>query len=128
YIGTNAAGAAAAGNGGDGITVVGGSVMIGGTTPAERNVISGNAAAGVDCYGDGPRIIGNYIGTNASGNAPLGNGREGIRASITGEIAAVIGGAGAAGNVISANAFSGILVDGGRLDVTARILGNYIGT
>ena len=46
----------------------------------ERNVISGNTAAGVQIQGDGNVVAGNYIGTNVAGNCQfdpecsLGNG------------------------------------------------------
>ena len=56
YIGTNAAGTDALYNGGDGITVESGiltvdqSITIGGTSPAERNIISGNAVKGIEDF------------------------------------------------------------------------------
>ncbi|MCA1684424.1 MAG: hypothetical protein LC745_00255, partial [Planctomycetia bacterium] len=50
YIGTNAAGAAAVGNGVDGVLISAnaGGNTVGGTTAAARNLISGNAGAGVE--------------------------------------------------------------------------------
>ncbi|MDD3875658.1 MAG: T9SS type A sorting domain-containing protein [Bacteroidales bacterium] len=50
--------------------------IIGGLTPQERNVVSGNIAYGIPLIGLHTRynkIIGNYIGTNASGTAPVPN-------------------------------------------------------
>ena len=50
--------------------------VIGGTTAAERNVISGNGSNGVEITGSsatGNIVAGNYIGTTATGSALLGN-------------------------------------------------------
>ncbi len=56
--------------------------VIGGTTTADRNVISGNSDSGVyigDSSGLSNNVIeGNYIGTNAAGTAAVGNSRAGI--------------------------------------------------
>ena len=76
--------AAAAGkeNTGDGIEVLGASNTIGGTTAAERNVISGNGLNGILISGasaTGNTVLGNYIGTAADGTTALGNGDRGIR-------------------------------------------------
>ncbi len=47
---------------------------IGGTTPGEKNVFSGNNNTGLGVYNAiGTRIRGNYIGTNAAGTAALAN-------------------------------------------------------
>ena len=54
---------------------------IGGTTSADRNVISGNVYAGVDIYNfntDRNRVIGNYIGLNADGDTVLTSGTFGV--------------------------------------------------
>jgi titin len=69
-------------------------------------------------------IQGNYIGTDASGTQPLGNGSDGIN---VGDVNDTIGGTTAgAGNVISANGGSGISVDYGA--GYALVQGNLIGT
>jgi hypothetical protein len=99
---------------------------IGGTSAAERNVVSGNASAGVLISANaGPTsVIGNYVGTNASGTAALGNGGGGVSAANCAQL--VIGGTAArAGNLISGNSFTGIFlhaIDG------AVVQGNRIGT
>jgi len=104
YIGTNAAGTAAVPNG-SGVAVSYGVVIIDGTTLAGRNVISGNAQAGIYLLYPGCVVRGNYIGLNAAGTAAVGNSLAydfsgiDIRTSNT-----VIGGSGAGeGNVISGN-------------------------
>jgi parallel beta-helix repeat protein len=54
--------------------------IIGGTSKIERNIISANREAGIQ-MGDqiyGNKIIGNYIGTDISGQPTLGNGTTGI--------------------------------------------------
>jgi len=75
YIGTDATGTKACCNG-SGIAVGPDRPMIGGMTPEERNIISGNQQAGVSfCPGvDFAWIAGNYIGTDVTGSVPLGNG------------------------------------------------------
>jgi len=111
YIGTNAAGTAAIPNT-NGVTISEGASgnTIGGESPGERNVISGNDRHGVGFYGldtAGNTVVGNYIGTTASGEQPLGNpGYGGI------EIADA-GGNLIKGNVISANGTVGGDADGG---------------
>ena len=52
--------------------------VIGGTTAAARNVISGNETHGVEIRGNGNDIQGNFIGTNAAGTAEIGNGDCGV--------------------------------------------------
>src|SRR5262249_11880567 len=41
---------------------------------AERNLISGNPRFGLVVAGDGNHVTGNFIGTDATGTAELGNG------------------------------------------------------
>ncbi|MEW6209570.1 MAG: hypothetical protein AB1631_14470, partial [Acidobacteriota bacterium] len=86
YIGTDLSGARALGNGtGIVVTDAPGNV-IGGASAETRNVISGNRGHGVGIGvvvqskigGTGTLVQGNYLGTDASGNDPLGNGRDGI--------------------------------------------------
>lgn len=77
FIGTNAAGnldEQRLGNGDFGINIINASNnTIGGTTAAARNVISGNDGGGVSIGGSGNQVLGNYIGTNAAGDAALSN-------------------------------------------------------
>ena len=130
YIGTNTRSTLALGNNA-GVVIGSGasSNVIGGTTPAARNIISGHINSGGIVIGgdsDNNRIEGNYIGIDATGTADLGN-RRGIRLE-SGASGNVIGGTTAgARNVISENNLEGIRIIGSETD-NNRIEGNYIGT
>jgi hypothetical protein len=92
FIGTNATGTAITANGQDGVYVGSGAtqVMIGGTTPSERNIISGNTEAGIHISGQGGAglvtVQGNLIGTSKSGKMALANGHgvliQGLRIKV----------------------------------------------
>ena len=127
YIGTNAAGTAAAANGGHGIAIIGvAGNTIGGTTAADRNVISGNGVTGVllQAGANSNAIVGNYIGTDATGTAAIAN-INGIE--INGATTNAIGGTTAgAGNLISGNTFNGVFINNNSASNT--IEGNRIGT
>ena len=97
--------------------------VIGGTTVAARNVISGNAASGIDIDGNSNVIQGNFIGTNAAGTAQLSQ-PGGVNISNTSSTSNLIGGTAAgAGNLISGHQF-GISTQGAG----TTIQGNLIGT
>src|SRR5205823_875198 len=72
YIGTNAAGTSAVANHWGVAVSSAHGVVIGGTTSAARNVISGNNGINVFASGhmEGSAVQGNYIGTNAGGATP----------------------------------------------------------
>jgi FlgD Ig-like domain len=83
YLGTDVTGTLDLGNGADGVAIgLGGhDNVIGGTTAAERNIISGNNRFGVyfvNVGTTGNKIIGNYIGTDVSGTNLLGNSSDGV--------------------------------------------------
>ena len=115
YVGSDAGGSAALGNAGSGITITGASGnTIGGTTVAARNVISANTGNGVNiASGASANVIqGNFIGTDISGTAALGNGANGV--VITSASNNIIGGTPAgAGNIIANSGNDGVLVDTG---------------
>ncbi len=93
---------------------------IGAGDPALSNQISGNDIA-IDIESDGNAIIGNLIGTNASGDAALPN-LDGI---IVDGNANLIGGSGTGeGNLISGNSSEGLVLIGNN----NVVLGNLIGT
>ena len=123
WIGVDAAGAAAPNN--RGVDVRGGNQRIGGTTAADRNVISANANTGIFVMSDGGSAIieGNYIGLDPTGTLARGNG-VGVLSDDSG--GTTIGGTVAgAGNVISANV-NGILLTSTNNGIL--IHGNLIGT
>ena len=100
---------------------------IGGTSPGDANVISGNQSSGMLIRGPDTSnnlIVGNYIGTDASGQEPLDNG-TGIWL-LDGAVSNTIGGLEAGeGNVIAHSGIDGLLVEGtGTRDNTIR--GNSI--
>ena len=132
YLGTEPDGTTAAPNR-EGVRICSSSNnRIGGTTTAERNIISGNGDDGINiCRLPGfalsaDNIIqGNYIGTNAAGTAALGNSDDGIK--IEGAINTLIGGtSGGTRNVISGNGSNGIRMVGPQTTGQA-VQGNTIG-
>ncbi len=126
-IGTNAAGTAALPNVKFGIHVeVGPNNVIGGAAPGQRNVISGNLAAGIALTGQGAyagatntQITGNYIGLNAAGTGTIPNGGAGVdvREGASGILA---------GNTISANAGPGVVVWQGATGTTVSANAIYV--
>ena len=98
YLGTNATGQASSPNG-RGIEDNSGNNLIGGTSAADRNVISGNSLGGVHLIAANSTVEGNYIGTDASGTFAVGNGDEGIL--VQGQNTTIGGTAPGAGNVIA---------------------------
>ncbi|MBX3065174.1 MAG: right-handed parallel beta-helix repeat-containing protein [Anaerolineae bacterium] len=81
YIGTDATGTLDLGNGQNGVANLSGiGLKVGGTTDAERNVISGNGSYGIYQTGvfSTALIQNNYIGTTVSGTGALGNDSGGI--------------------------------------------------
>ena len=122
-IGTDATGKVALSSSGA-IEVIGSyaNVRIGGTTAAERNVISGNFS-GVRLRDSGTALVeGNYIGADVTGTAGLGNTTFGI--SVQSPDDTIGGSAAGAGNVIAANGGHGIEIT----RAGAVVLGNFIGT
>ena len=70
YVGLDATGNADLGNAQYGIWITSNSNVIGGTTAADRNVISGNSVDGIHIDGvSGNLVQGNYVGTNATASA-----------------------------------------------------------
>jgi hypothetical protein len=137
-IGTNFDGTLALGNGGGGgvdLTAGASNNTVGGTTPAARNVISGNLSHGVVIGGPGTSgnvVAGNYVGTNAAGTAALGNGTadafaDGVQIA-AGASGNLVGGTDAgAGNVISGNPGAGVGIEGAGTTGNT-VAGNHIGT
>ncbi len=126
FIGTDATGVHAAGNGAGLIVADCAGLIVGGTTPAARNVISGNSGTGLFLVRTtGATIQGNYIGTDKNGTAALGNSGDGINVLDGGTVK--IGGPKTnARNVISANSGHGIEIQNRSNHNT--IQANVIGT
>ena len=123
FVGTDPTGATARPNG-TGIGPSGVSLIVGGATPAERNLISGNSY-GIYVLNNGTIIQGNLIGTDATGMLPLGNTNSGVICANFGGAGTVIGGsAPGEGNVISGNNIGVALSQGGTVNV---VRGNRIG-
>lgn len=141
YIGTNGSGTGAAttfGNGEVGIFLENACLRprIGGTTTAQRNIISGNGrqwiltsggnGTGIQLQGGmtDAVITGNYIGLAVDGSTAMGNFENGI--VVLGSDNVTIGGNTAATrNVISSNGFQGIVIVNSNAPL---IIGNYCGT
>ncbi len=145
-IGTDDAGTAGLGNGISGIWVLR-TARVGGASPAQRNVISGNANFGVLVYGSaasGTQLQGTFIGTTPDGATALGNGFSGVytgstvvfnEPNPTQALDVRIGGTQPGeGNLISANTGFGVELQGFNQSGAAttlgdtRVQGNCIGT
>jgi titin len=129
-VGTDVTGTAALSNLGIGIVVIGApSNTIGGTAPGDRNVISGNGIHGVEidsAGGTGNQVLGNNIGLDINGTAPIGNGGNGIY--ISDASGNTIGSTAAGGaNLISANGSMGVEILG-IASSNNVVEGNFIGT
>ncbi|MDW3179674.1 MAG: right-handed parallel beta-helix repeat-containing protein [Acidimicrobiia bacterium] len=134
YIGLKADGSTAAGNRYGMYMSASSSTTIGGTTPADRNVISANTFSGVAVYNSiglgleslDTVIIGNYIGTDSTGMLARGNARDGLFV-VNGSSRTQVGGSSPGeGNLISANTDAGVYVGSGSM-VDTVVVGNTIG-
>jgi hypothetical protein len=151
-LGTDATGTMAPASGtGLGVSIVSGAVdeLIGGTTPAARNIISGNYD-GVYVFDStfNNVVQGNYIGTDITGSKALGNAMNGFDTGVDNDTQVdsdhlvsagdtFLGGSvPGAGNLISGNVLNGVAIEGASLGAYDQfqtlqgntILGNLIGT
>jgi parallel beta-helix repeat protein len=115
FIGTDTSGSSAVANGSNGVSIRGTSAgnVIGGTTAAARNVISGNTNDGLhlaDAGVTGNVVEGNDIGTAANGTSALGNGQRGVFVHLGAHDNIIGGMAAGAGNVIAFNGDDGVLI------------------
>ncbi|HMR63279.1 MAG TPA: choice-of-anchor D domain-containing protein [Anaerolineae bacterium] len=121
--GTNAG--AGEGNSSAGLRVLGNNTTIGGTTPADRNVISGNSGDGLNLSGvTGTMIQGNYLGLDAAGTTALGNGSNGLEVS-DGSGNSIGGTDPNTANVVAANTREQIYLNASSNNL---VQGNRIGT
>ena len=103
---------------------------IGGTTPAARNIISGNTETGIETFITNNNVIqGNYIGTDRTGTAVVSVGNNlnasGIQLNAVCDNNQIGGLTAAARNIISGNQRFAIYMRG---TVGNIVEGNYIGT
>ena len=142
FVGTDFSGTRALGNAQFGVEITPGATvnLVGGTLAGERNVVSANGI-GVQLVrgASNNSVLGNYVGTDASGTAALGN-KLGVLVDggtgpfVTGNRIGGPAAAGAAGNVISGNGYGVSIssryaqknfVQGNRIGVDAA--GNKLG-
>ena len=130
WFGVASTGTNAASNAYQGILIAAGASgnIIGGTNALQQNILSGNAQYGVfitDSNTTGNVVLGNYIGTDASGSNGVPNGKSGI---FVGNDSAgnIVGSTNPAGrNLLSGNSEYGVIITS---NTTANVvLGNYIG-
>lgn len=130
YIGLDASGSSALGNGDSGVELGSGAAYnrIGGAMPGEQNTIAGNVSHGISIWGpdaDHNEIVGNLIGLASDGSTALPNTVHGIVVSDAADNR--IGGSVAGErNVVSGNGEHGIQIWGS--DATSNnVIGNYVG-
>ncbi|MCH9651802.1 MAG: hypothetical protein K0U98_26475 [Deltaproteobacteria bacterium] len=135
YVGTNPTGTGPASNGINGVVISNvADNLIGGTTVAARNVISGNTASGLRITGNASsnnRVEGNYFGINAAGNAVLANGLPAGSSNILIDDAPnnIVGGPTASHrNIISGSTLGHGMSILNAGSVGNRVQNNYIGT
>jgi CSLREA domain-containing protein len=131
WVGTDSSGTLAVANKSDGILIDSSpNNLIGGTTTSDLNVVSGNNGLGgihINGVAASANVIqGNYIGTNAAGNAAIPNFGRGV--AVQNAPNNLIGGTvPGSRNLISGNRASGVRVFGGSATNNV-IQGNYVGT
>ncbi len=114
--------------------------LIGGTSSADRNVISGNSQSGIQLFNvlsTGDLVLGNFIGTNLTGNAfPAGSNEadplQSAGVLINGASGDTVGQVGA-GNLLSGNVvgveITGVKQNNGQVLGSGNVVaGNLIGT
>jgi hypothetical protein len=130
-IGTNVAGTAALGNGLEGVQITLGASgnTVGGISDlvyAPGNLISGNHHDGVGIAGIGTTgnlVQGNQIGTNPSGLNPIPNQMNGVLITLGATGNYIGGGPAGAGNLISGNKLSGVVVSADGNFVIQNMIG-----
>jgi CSLREA domain-containing protein len=136
FIGTNAAGTYAASTIADsanGVELSQGASRnrIGGTSPADRNVISGNAKNGVATFNGGSDknvIVGNLIGLAPAGDRALPNISHGVDINSNSAANEIGGTQSGARNVIAGNGGEGVEVSHGQRSEGNRVVGNRVGS
>ncbi len=132
FIGIDAGGTTALGNGQDGVLVSGqaSTNFIGYATAGDRNVISGNKTWGVyisDSGTDYNTVANDFIGSNAAGTSAVPNTDNGLDLVFGAQYNTVGGTTVAARNLISGNLHEGVLI-GFAGTANNVVEGNFIGT
>jgi hypothetical protein len=134
YIGTDHLGTSDLGNTLEGVYINGGvGNIVGGTSAAARNTISGNLhGVGLnDVNATGNLIQGNFIGLNTFATGPVANTFGGVR--VAGNASGnTIGGGGGARNIIAYNGGDGVFLDqtagtGNRIDLNQIFSNGQLG-
>ena len=127
-IGTDASGSNSLPNGFYGVSIaLATNNTIGGNAAVAKNVISGNVTGIYLTDGsDGNQVLGNFIGTDASGQMSMADSYFGVELIGAARNNSIGGTAAGAGNLISGNGFAGIELTGST--AINQILGNRIGT
>lgn len=127
-LGLDDAGLVDQGNGDAGVSIDStGDTLIGGTTAADRNLISGNEGyGGISSYADTGTVTisGNCIGADATGDTAIPNNHNGINLYQAGANTIIGGDSTQERNIISGNDDDGIGSDDSSV---GDITGNYIG-
>jgi titin len=129
-IGTDVTGLSALANQGPGVTIAAADNTIGGTAAAAGNVISGNLSVGVEIefsVSTGNLVAGNLIGVNKNGNLALPNAADGVILNNAPNNFIGSSAPGAAPNIISGQARSGIEILGSNATGNT-VSNNYVGT
>ncbi|HEV2126939.1 MAG TPA: hypothetical protein VGW38_29680, partial [Chloroflexota bacterium] len=137
FVGTNAAGtygaASVPDNQAHGIAIEKGAAQnrIGGTTAAERNVISGNGRTGVSMWhggSNGNLVYNNLIGLSPGGGSCLPNRIHGADMNYGASNNLIGGTAQGQRNVLTGNGFAGVDVSHADTTTGNQIIGNFVGT
>ena len=127
FIGTDSTGTLDEGNAGIGILVVSGdNNVIGGSTVAQANIISGNDSDGIQLFGNTTFLTdvqGNHIGADVNGDA-LGNSGDGVSIRFNSNSNRIGGLVPGEGNLIIGNDRDGVSTESTPL--STQILGNSI--
>jgi uncharacterized repeat protein (TIGR01451 family) len=134
FIGLNTDGVTRRANNGSGINISASTTsanLIGGETPAARNLISANTSYGVTIASSRQNVIaGNLIGTDLTGMLDRGNTNSGVLISGSTAVLNLIGGTNAAArNVLSGNGEGFLDASGVTLSgcISNFVYGNYCG-
>jgi hypothetical protein len=109
FLGTDVSGTIAMGHS-HGVWATSSGNLVGGTNPADRNIVSGNSDVGIwlGSHSDSNVVQGNFVGVARDGTTPLGNVNAGIHINTFTEHHVIGGPQPGAGNLIAHNIGRGI--------------------